>query len=330
MGNRWTDIAKRLPGRTGAAIKHHWHSSMRKKVKTYLAKKQGVNQTTILYTEDGRLDVMGDLEGVLATVCGKANRHCGKDLNSKNKMKKADMLRHPHPGMGPTSSWASRAFGTHSGMGPHMPMEVMGGKNKNNPFGNLPSHPASMPMKAAPNSSSSCSSTSAHTINSMEVTPGKVKSNLAFAAKCIASTDGPKGSTKRPTTRCVKCKACQVPKRQQNGTIIHPCRSCWAIEQSKAALALPSIVLQQRQETPMALHRREDILTMPRKCGSCGVAKSRDEYPVQQWFNMNIYEGRRNASSHPLTLEEANNFDKQICLQCWQGERRSDDEQKTH
>ena len=60
---------------------------MRRKIEKYLAKKQGVDQANICYTEDGRFDFMGDLEGVLAAVRGKdgTGRGRGKDRNSKKK-----------------------------------------------------------------------------------------------------------------------------------------------------------------------------------------------------------------------------------------------------
>ena len=44
---------------------------MRRKIEKYLAKKQGVLESNIRYTDDGRFDFMGDLEGVLLAVRGK-------------------------------------------------------------------------------------------------------------------------------------------------------------------------------------------------------------------------------------------------------------------
>lgn len=44
---------------------------MRRKIEKYLAKKQNCDESQIRYTEDGRFDFMGDLEGILAAVRGK-------------------------------------------------------------------------------------------------------------------------------------------------------------------------------------------------------------------------------------------------------------------
>ena len=44
---------------------------MKRKIEKYLAQKQGVPESEIRLTEDGRYDFMGDLEGILVAVRGK-------------------------------------------------------------------------------------------------------------------------------------------------------------------------------------------------------------------------------------------------------------------
>ena len=78
---------------------------MRRKIEKYLAKKQGVDEANVRYTEDGRFDFMGDLEGVLSAVRGKENlgkvkRTDRKARRSSTKKKKFDP-KMAHLGMPP-------------------------------------------------------------------------------------------------------------------------------------------------------------------------------------------------------------------------------------
>lgn len=88
---------------------------MKRKIEKYLSKKQGVDVSHIRYTDDGRFDFMGDLEGVLSAVRGKENSRSRtkSDRKPKRPKKKRDSLgpvqaskysmyagsmqQHPHP-----------------------------------------------------------------------------------------------------------------------------------------------------------------------------------------------------------------------------------------
>lgn len=76
---------------------------MKRKIEKYLAKKQGVDEAHIRFTEDGRYDFMGDLEGVLTAVRGKDGHSRKSDKKTKKSKKKAKTSQmhavHMHPRM---------------------------------------------------------------------------------------------------------------------------------------------------------------------------------------------------------------------------------------
>ena len=68
---------------------------MKRKIEKYLAKKQAVDVANIRFTEDGRFDFMGDLDGVLAAVRGKEGPPRSRTKSEKKPLKqkkKRDLL----------------------------------------------------------------------------------------------------------------------------------------------------------------------------------------------------------------------------------------------
>lgn len=60
---------------------------MKRKIEKYLAKKQAVDVANIRYTEDGRFDFMGDLDGVLSAVRGKEGAPRSRTKSDKKPLK---------------------------------------------------------------------------------------------------------------------------------------------------------------------------------------------------------------------------------------------------
>jgi hypothetical protein len=166
---------------------------MRRKIEKYLGKKQGCDPNNIRYTEDGRFDFMGDLEGVLAAVRGKeGSARRGKDRDSKRKKPRHEDRLTPHPG----SAMMPMPYAPY-GLAPNgfprgPPMHMLGKDGKplppKTPYGYSPwqAPHMHMPPSATTTNSSSDSSMSPFNVNSMDSTPSN-KANLDFAAGCFSS-----------------------------------------------------------------------------------------------------------------------------------------------